>query len=66
MTGSAISHPCPICRDTGIAHSAPYLMGTAHGDLYTMTACSCPAGKRLTEATRRPRPGPEGGVLNGE
>ena len=47
MTGSAISHPCPICRDTGIAHSAPYLMGTAQGDLYTMTACSCPAGKRL-------------------
>ena len=38
---------CPICRDTGIADSRPYLMGTAQGDLYTMTACSCPAGKRM-------------------
>lgn len=61
-----MTHPCPICRDTGIAHSAPYMMGLVQGDLYTITVCSCSAGKRLTEATRRPRPGPEGGGVNGE
>ena len=44
---------CPICRDTGIAHSAPYLMGTAQGDLYTMTVCSCPAGKRAAAEVSR-------------
>lgn len=36
---------CPICRDTGIAHRAPYMMGLPDGDLYTITACTCPAGK---------------------
>ena len=40
---------CPICRDTGIADSRPYMMGTAQGDLYTMTVCSCLAGKRAAE-----------------
>lgn len=33
---------CPTCRDTGIAHRAPYL-----GDLYTIMLCDCPAGKAL-------------------
>lgn len=38
---------CQRCRGTGIAHSAPYLMGLRDGDLHTMTACDCPAGKAL-------------------
>ena len=38
---------CPRCRGTGIAHSAPYLVGLRDGDLHTMTACDCPAGKAL-------------------
>jgi hypothetical protein len=29
---------CPICRGTGIAHSAPYIPALG---LYTMTACKC-------------------------
>lgn len=41
---------CPICRDTGIASKSPYIMGTAQGDLYTMTACRCPAGQQLVKA----------------
>lgn len=39
--------PCPKCHDTGIQHKAPYIMGLPDGDLYTMTACDCPAGKAL-------------------
>ena len=38
---------CPRCRGTGIQHKAPYLMGLRDGDLHTMTACDCPAGKAL-------------------
>ena len=38
---------CPRCRGTGIAHVAPYLVGLRDGDLYTMTACDCDAGKAL-------------------
>jgi cytochrome c-type biogenesis protein CcmH/NrfF len=30
---------CPTCRGTGIAHSAPYIVGMTGGDLYSMTAC---------------------------
>ena len=38
---------CPRCRGTGIARVAPYLVGLSDGDLYTITACDCPAGKAL-------------------
>lgn len=38
---------CPKCRDTGIQHKAPYIMNLRDGDLYTMTACDCPAGKQM-------------------
>ena len=38
---------CPRCRGTGIARVAPYLVGLRDGDLHTMTACDCPAGKAL-------------------
>lgn len=44
---------CPICRDTGIASKSPYIMGTSQGDIYTMTACTCPAGQRLVKATQK-------------
>lgn len=51
---------CLICRDTGIAHSAPWM-----GDLHTFTACTCPAGRALTEdiaarAAQQARTGEEG------
>lgn len=56
---------CPICRDTGIAHSAPYIVGLSDGDLHTFTACTCPAGRALTEdiaarAAQQARTGEEG------
>ena len=38
---------CPRCRGTGIARVAPYLGGLRDGDMHTMTACDCPAGKTL-------------------
>lgn len=38
---------CPKCRDTGIQHKALYIMNLRDGDLYTMTACDCPAGKQM-------------------
>lgn len=33
----------PNCKGKGYT-SAPYLMGLESGDLYTITACRCPAG----------------------
>ena len=38
---------CPRCRGTGIAQFAPYMIGLRGGDLHTMAACDCPAGKAL-------------------
>ena len=41
---------CPICRDTGIAHSAPYIVGLRDGDReHTFTLCTCPIGRAMTE-----------------
>lgn len=36
---------CPICRNTGIAHGAPHISGLS----YTITACTCEAGRALME-----------------
>lgn len=45
MAADQDQKPCPICRDTGVAHRAPYMVGTRHGDLYTITMCSCDAAR---------------------
>lgn len=36
--------PCPKCHGAGYT-KAPYLMGLKSGDLFTITACRCPAGE---------------------
>ena len=36
--------PCPTCHGAGYT-KAPYLMGLKSGDLFTITACRCPAGE---------------------
>lgn len=41
---------CPICKDTGIASSAPYIVGTPYS--HTMTACTCEAAKRLSQTMK--------------
>lgn len=35
---------CPECHGAGYT-KAPYLMGLKSGDLFTITACRCPAGE---------------------
>jgi hypothetical protein len=35
---------CPTCHGAGYT-KAPYLMGLETGDLFTITACRCPAGE---------------------
>ena len=35
---------CPKCHGAGYT-KAPYLMGLKSGDLFTITACRCPAGE---------------------
>ena len=35
---------CPDCHGAGYT-KAPYLMGLETGDLFTITACTCPAGE---------------------
>lgn len=40
---------CQICRDTGIAHKAPYIAP----DIWTMTACTCPAGREMVAAMQK-------------
>lgn len=35
---------CPNCKGKGYT-SAPYMIGLKSGDLYTITACRCPAGE---------------------
>ena len=47
MTEQTKAPICPRCRGTGIARVSPYLVGLRDGDLHTMTACDCPAGKAL-------------------
>ena len=47
---------CPRCRGTGIARVALYLVGLRDGDLHTMTACDCPAGKAIKAATKKKHP----------
>lgn len=37
---------CPNCKGKGYT-SAPYMIGLKSGDLYTITACHCPAGEAL-------------------
>lgn len=41
---------CPTCRGTGIASRSPYIMGLPSGDLYSLTACACDAGKAMAAA----------------
>lgn len=38
--------PCPKCHGAGYT-KAPYMIGLKSGDLYTITACHCPAGEAL-------------------
>lgn len=39
---------CPICHDTGIAHSAPHIWP----DICTIAACTCDAGKAMVAVLR--------------
>lgn len=41
---------CPKCNDTGIAHVAPYIVGTEAS--HTMTACTCEAAMRMLAILR--------------
>lgn len=41
---NAMTDPCPKCHGAGYT-KAPYLMGLKTGDLFTITACTCPAGE---------------------
>ena len=43
---------CPTCRGTGIATRSPYIMGLPSGDLYSLTACTCDAGKAMMTGTK--------------
>lgn len=35
---------CPKCHGEGFTRS-PYMLGLKSGDLFTITACRCPAGE---------------------
>ena len=39
-----MTDPCPDCHGEGFT-KAPYMLGLKTGDLFTITACRCPAGE---------------------
>ena len=42
--GGVMNDPCPKCHGEGFT-SSPYMLGLKTGDLFTITACRCPAGE---------------------
>jgi len=55
-----MADPCPKCHGAGYT-KAPYLMGLKSGDLFTITACTCPAGEAFkAQIAAMATPIPEG------